>query len=67
MERNHSRSSINRNQQESIENISLGVSSGKSKVYYNGMPKTLLKKQSSAGSETKVDKDKLSYAKAKWL
>jgi Ca2+-binding EF-hand superfamily protein len=36
---------------------------GPTKYYYNGVPKTLLKKQ----QETAVDKDKLNYAKAKWL
>ena len=41
---------------------------GKTSFYYNGIPKTLLKsKGDSICDPKKVDKDKLNYAKAKWL
>ncbi len=35
---------------------------GPTKLYYNGIPKTLLKK-----TDMVVDKDKLNYAKSIWL
>ena len=45
---------------QSVENLKKGK--GNTKLYYNGIPKTLLKK-----TEGMVDKDKLSYAKSIWL
>jgi hypothetical protein len=45
---------------QSVENLKKGK--GHTKLYYNGIPKTLLKK-----TEGMVDKDKLSYAKSIWL
>ncbi len=41
--------------------------SGKTKLYYNGIPKNLLKKQESSKADLKVDKDKLNYSKSIWL
>jgi hypothetical protein len=47
---------------QSVENLKKGRGGGHTKLYYNGIPKTLLKK-----TEAMVDKDKLSYAKSIWL
>ena len=46
---------------QSVENLKKGK--GHTKLYYNGIPKTLLKKTDGS----MVDKDKLSYAKSIWL
>jgi hypothetical protein len=43
-----------------VDNLKKGK--GVTKLYYNGIPKTLIKK-----NELQVDKDKLSYAKSVWL
>ena len=43
-----------------MDNLKKGK--GVTKLYYNGIPKTLIKK-----NELQVDKDKLSYAKSVWL
>ena len=40
--------------------------SKRSHIYYNGIPKTLLKRGSNP-EQTHFDKDKLNYAKAKWM
>lgn len=49
---------------QSVENLKKGRGGGgHTKLYYNGIPKTLLKKTDGS----MVDKDKLSYAKSIWL
>ena len=48
--------------EQSMENIKKGSRGGVTKMYYNGIPKTLLKR-----NDMQVDKDKLSYAKSIWL